>query len=87
MKAGMMEHHVMMHDSTEIMMGILAIQEKILIGAGPAEKEALLKEIARLKSKLEQMHHTCCMMMGSGSGQQPADKSSQPQASPHQHVH
>lgn len=85
MKAGMMEHHMMMHDSTEIMMGILAIQEKILTGAGPGEKEALLKEIARLKSRLEQMHHACCRMMG--MGQQPTDRGAQPQAPPQQHVH
>ncbi|MGE5237191.1 MAG: hypothetical protein ACM3ON_00105 [Chloroflexota bacterium] len=88
----MQGYHVMMHDYAEIMTGILSIQEKIISGVNPSEKEALLKEISLLKGRLEQTQRTCCMQMGTGMGQQPAIEGMQPQDSPqkdapHQHVH
>lgn len=84
MGGGMMGHHMMMHDTAELMTGILSIQEKIVSGVGPSEKEALLKEIARLKSKVAEVHRTCCMM---GTGQQQSGEGTGPQKEPSHHAH
>jgi hypothetical protein len=67
----------MMHcqDMTQIITGMMDIQEKMLMGVKPEEKDKMMQDMKQMKEKIQEMKGTCkCMMggmMGGMMGQQP----------------
>lgn len=96
MMCGMMHHGMMMDDMIDVMTEMMKIQEKLVKGVSPSEKEAILKDMARLSGRLEQMKKTAAMPMmhnmpmGAGSDQPSAQQKTQEKKEPekpmtHQH--
>jgi hypothetical protein len=56
----------MMHcqDTMQMIMSIVDIQEKILMGIKPEEKEKILQDIEQMKEKMQDMTSSCKGMMG-----------------------
>jgi hypothetical protein len=56
----------MMHcqDTMQMMMSIVDMQEKILMGIKPEEKEKMLQDIKQMKEKMQDMTSSCKGMMG-----------------------
>lgn len=55
MMRGMMDHGMMMNDVLQAMKEMLAIQEKIIKGVKPADKQALLEQLFRVQGRVDQM--------------------------------
>ena len=75
----------MMHcqDMTQIITGMMDIQEKMLMGVKPEEKDKMMQDMKQMKEKIQEMKGTCkCMMGGDGRmmGQQPP--ATAPEAAP-----
>jgi len=79
----------MMHcqDMTQIITGMMDIQEKMLMGVKPEEKDKMMQDMKQMKEKIQEMKGTCkCMMGGMGGmmggmmGQQPP--ATAPEAAP-----
>lgn len=92
----MMNHGAMTRDVLDVVTEILKMQQKVVEGVKPSDKDALLKEIARLLAKVEQMQktaHSMPMMMHNmpmdHSPNQPdkpeGQKDTQKTPMPHQH--
>jgi hypothetical protein len=56
----------MMHcqETMKMMMSIVDMQEKILMGVRPEEKEKMLQDIKQMKEKMQDMTSSCKCMMG-----------------------
>jgi hypothetical protein len=63
----------MMHcqDMTQIITGMMDIQEKMLMGVKPEEKDKMMQDMKQMKEKIQEMKGTCKCMMGGMMGQQP----------------
>ena len=61
----------MMHcqDTMQMMMNIVDMQEKLLMGVKPEEKEKMLQDIKQMKEKMQGMMSSCKCMMGGMMGQ------------------
>lgn len=76
----------MMHcqDMTQIITGMMDIQEKMLTGVKPEEKDKMMQDMKQMKEKIQEMKGTCkCMMggmMGGMMGQKPP--AAAPEAAP-----
>jgi hypothetical protein len=85
----------MMHcqDMTQIITGMMDIQEKMLMGVKPEEKDKMMQDMKQMKEKILEMKGTCkCMMGGMQEQQKPAAAPLQesmekaaPPAKEHQH--
>jgi len=65
----------MMHcqETMQMLMSIMDMQEKILMGVKPDEKEKMLQDIKQMKEKMKDMMSSCkCMMGGMMEKQTPA---------------
>jgi len=87
MMSCMMSHGAMTHDVLDVVTEMLKIQQKIIEGVAPAEKDALSKEIILLQARVSQMQKTAhsmpmmkhTMPMGSSSPD-PGAKQGTPEA-------
>jgi hypothetical protein len=72
----------MMHcqDMTQIITGMMDIQEKMLMGVKPEEKDKMMQDMKQMKEKIQEMKGTCKCMMGGMMGQQPP--ATAPEAAP-----
>ncbi|MFA6054963.1 MAG: hypothetical protein WC769_06270 [Thermodesulfovibrionales bacterium] len=72
----------MMHcqDMTQIITGMMDIQEKMLMGVKPEEKDKMMQDMKQMKEKIREMKSTCKCMMGGMMGQQPP--ATAPEAAP-----
>ena len=72
----------MMHcqDMTQIITGMMDIQEKMLMGVKPEEKDKMMQDMKQMKEKIQVMKGTCKCMMGGMMGQQPP--ATAPEAAP-----
>ena len=72
----------MMHcqDMTQIITGMMDIQEKMLMGVKPEEKDKMMQDMKQMKEKILEMKGTCKCMMGGMMGQQPP--AAAPEAAP-----
>jgi hypothetical protein len=65
----------MMHcqETIQMLMSVMDMQEKILMGVKPDEKEKMLQDIKQMKEKMKDMMSSCkCMMGGMMEKQAPA---------------
>jgi hypothetical protein len=62
----------MMHcqDMTQIITGMMDIQEKMLTGVKPEEKDKMMQDMKQMKEKIFEMKGMCKCMMGGMIGQQ-----------------
>jgi hypothetical protein len=62
----------MMHcqDMTQIITGMMDIQEKMLMGVKPEEKDKMMQDMKQMKEKIQEMKGSCKCMMGGMMGQQ-----------------
>ena len=81
-KMQQMQGQGMMHcqDMMQIITGMMDIQEKMLTGVKPEEKDKMMQDIKQMKEKMQEMKGTCKCMMGGMMGQQPA--ATAPEAAP-----
>ena len=81
----------MMHcqDMMQIVTSLVSMQEKIILGIKPEEKDKMIQDLKDIKDKLESMANTCkCMMSQQPLPQTTAPKSPAPQApAPSEHKH
>ncbi len=72
----------MMHcqDMTQIITGMMDIQEKMLMGVKPEEKDKMMQDMKQMKEKIQEMKGTCKCMMGGMMGQPPP--ATAPEAAP-----
>jgi len=72
----------MMHcqDMMQIITGMMDIQEKILTGVKPEEKDKMMQDMKQMKEKTLEMKGMCKCMMGGMMGEQPA--ATAPEAAP-----
>lgn len=73
MKMGEGQPMQMMHcqDMMQIITGMMDIQEKMLMGVKPEEKDKMMQDMKQMKEKIQEMKGTCKCMMGGMMGQQP----------------
>ncbi len=84
---GMMQGQQMqaMHcqEMMQIITNLITMQEKIVSGVKPEEKDKMLQEMKEMKDKLQNMANTCkCMMMQPTAPQSPATEAPVPQTPP-----
>jgi hypothetical protein len=73
----------MMHcqDMTQIITGMMDIQEKMLMGVKPEEKDKMMQDMKQMKEKILEMKGMCKCMMDGMMGQQPPAAAA-PEAAP-----
>jgi hypothetical protein len=57
-------------DMTQIITGMMDIQEKMLTGVKPEEKDKMMQDMKQMKEKILEMKGMCKCMMGGMMGQQ-----------------
>jgi hypothetical protein len=57
-------------DMMQIISGMMDIQEKMLTGVKPDEKDKMMQDMKQMKEKIQEMQGTCKCMMGGMMGQQ-----------------
>lgn len=66
----MMKQMMMMHEMMQMMMDMMNMQEKMMMGVKPAEKNRMKNDIAHMKEKMQKMMSMCMgMMMGMDDSQ------------------
>jgi hypothetical protein len=58
-------------EMTQIITGMMDIQEKMLMGVKPEEKDKIMQDMKQMKEKIQEMEGTCKCIMGGMMGQQP----------------
>ncbi len=71
----MMGQGMMMQNMMQMMMDMMGVQEKMMMGAKPAEKKKMMKDITQMKEKMQNMMSMCKGMMMGGMMGQPSDVS------------
>jgi hypothetical protein len=66
-KQGQMGQGMMMQDMMQMMMDMMNMQEKMIMGAKPAEKKMMIKDMAQMKEKMQKMMSMRKGMMGEPS--------------------
>ncbi len=74
-KQGQMGQGMMMQDMMQMMMDMMNMQEKMIMGAKPAEKKMMMKDMAQMKEKMQKMMSRCKGMMVGGMMGEPSDVS------------
>jgi hypothetical protein len=71
----MMGQGMMMQDMMQMMMDMMGMQEKMMMGAKPAEKKKMMKDMAQMKEKMQKMMSMCKGVMMGGMMGEPSDVS------------
>jgi hypothetical protein len=90
MHGGQQMQMMQCQDMTQIITGMMDIQEKMLMGVKPEEKDKMMQDMKQMKEKIQEMKGACKCMMDGMTGKQPPSTASEaaPASAPaEQHKH
>jgi hypothetical protein len=71
MHGGQQMQMMQCQDMTQVITGMMDIQEKMLMGVKPEEKDKMMQDMKQMKEKILEMKGMCKCMTGGMMGQQP----------------
>jgi len=71
MQGGKQMQMMQCQDMMQIITGMMDIQEKMLTGVKPEEKDKMMQDMKQMKEKMQEMKGMCNCMTGGMTGQQP----------------